>query len=598
MQSGWTTSERINSLYTGDAKNQLTSSIQSIWSRDTNSSESQKLKDTFSAALIFEGLLGRKARERQNLRIHEHMDVDEDLEFRVRHNVFQKGDDFLFNTSNRENFIKIPSANLDQDSVALGLAYNKVSKFFTNYSASSQRGNKTRILDSIIMSAVVDPQPGLLLENVTLVFKNIREKTRSDEHDKILTILTQVGMALSLTGVVLTVISYLQLTDRHSPLCHTRAACVTVAAFMQYFLMASFCWMLVEGIYIYLFVVKVYNITDKIYRYHGFCWGLSATMVAASLVITAGKNGIETFVSDTKKIQDEFLDQLNRHIMEINKSSNAFIPADKTTNYYELSKAQHDKLLHNSITTSYRKSNANTADSINEEAKRIFTNLNLADRTERIATKQAFISLKDHKDNFDNKPSCRLFDPAKTDLGNVSKSILDKVNNSIRTKTSFNQWKNSSEVINWFKHILHKSKHSFIIFVVDNFYPSISESLLLDAINFTKTYLNITPQDTEIIMHCRKSLLFDKDSPWEKENDEFLFDVTMGSYDGAEICDLVVLFILNSLSSTSHNCDIGLYRDDGLALLKNAPGPQAERTRRNSLVSLNGTASPSPSKLT
>ena len=37
--------------------------------------------------------------------------------------------------------------------------------------------------------------------------------------------------------------------------------------------MASFCWMLVEGIYIYLFVVKVYNISDKMYRYHGFCWG-------------------------------------------------------------------------------------------------------------------------------------------------------------------------------------------------------------------------------------------------------------------------------------------------------------------------------------
>ena len=31
--------------------------------------------------------------------------------------------------------------------------------------------------------------------------------------------------------------------------------------------------MLVEGIYIYLFVVKVYNITDKMHRYHGFCWG-------------------------------------------------------------------------------------------------------------------------------------------------------------------------------------------------------------------------------------------------------------------------------------------------------------------------------------
>ena len=52
-----------------------------------------------------------------------------------------------------------------------------------------------------------------------------------------------------------------------------QAGCVAVAALMQYFLMASFCWMLVEGIYIYLFVVKVYNITDKMHRYHGFCWG-------------------------------------------------------------------------------------------------------------------------------------------------------------------------------------------------------------------------------------------------------------------------------------------------------------------------------------
>ena len=52
-----------------------------------------------------------------------------------------------------------------------------------------------------------------------------------------------------------------------------QAGCVAVAALMQYFLMASFCWMLVEGIYIYFFVVKVYNITDKMHRYHCFCWG-------------------------------------------------------------------------------------------------------------------------------------------------------------------------------------------------------------------------------------------------------------------------------------------------------------------------------------
>ena len=42
---------------------------------------------------------------------------------------------------------------------------------------------------------------------------------------------------------------------------------------MQYFLMAAFCWMLIEGIYFYFFVVKVYNINTKMYMYHVISWG-------------------------------------------------------------------------------------------------------------------------------------------------------------------------------------------------------------------------------------------------------------------------------------------------------------------------------------
>ena len=51
-----------------------------------------------------------------------------------------------------------------------------------------------------------------------------------------------------------------------------QGACVAVAALLQYFLMAAFCWMLVEGIYLYLLVVKVYNIKNKTRIYHGFSW--------------------------------------------------------------------------------------------------------------------------------------------------------------------------------------------------------------------------------------------------------------------------------------------------------------------------------------
>ena len=52
----------------------------------------------------------------------------------------------------------------------------------------------------------------------------------------------------------------------------SQGACVAVAALMQYFLMAAFCWMLVEGIYLYLLVVKVYNIESKTTIYHVLSW--------------------------------------------------------------------------------------------------------------------------------------------------------------------------------------------------------------------------------------------------------------------------------------------------------------------------------------
>ena len=105
---------------------------------------------------------------------------------------------------------------------------------------------------------------------------------------------------------------------------------------MQYFLMAAFCWMLIEGIYLYFFVVKVYNINTKMYMYHVISWGefcilkhalvtvtmlsdrqiwcfyavkcsisflslwvgLPVIMVAISLGIAAGKEGLQSYTSD------------------------------------------------------------------------------------------------------------------------------------------------------------------------------------------------------------------------------------------------------------------------------------------------------------
>ncbi|PFX30127.1 Deleted in malignant brain tumors 1 protein [Stylophora pistillata] len=242
-----------------------------------------------------------------------------------------------------------------------------------------------------------------------------------------------------------------------------------------------------------------------------------------------------------RKVSDKFQSQLNEDFKKIINSPKVSIPADKTRNFYKLDRLLHDTLLANRISSTYRRESADALNSINQEAKQIATDLNIEDKTERFSTKQAFITLKDRKESFPNKPTCQLINPAKNGLGKVSKRILDNINNRIRQQTSLNQWKNSMDVTKWFDSIPDKYKHSFTVFDIDNFYPSVTETLLLEAINYAKIFTTITDQDLNIIMHCRKSLLFNHHTAWKKKTNDNMFHVTMGSYDGAEICDLIVM---------------------------------------------------------
>ena len=72
------------------------------------------------------------------------------------------------------------------------------------------------------------------------------------------------------------------------------------------------------------------------------------------------------------------------------------------------------------------------------------------------------------------------------------------------------------------------------------------------------------------------SVLFNDDQTWIKKGSK-MFNVTMGSFDGAEVADLVGLFLLSRLSDLGLN--IGLYRDDGLAVCDLKPR-QAELVRK------------------
>ena len=84
----------------------------------------------------------------------------------------------------------------------------------------------------------------------------------------------------------------------------------------------------------------------------------------------------------------------------------------------------------------------------------------------------------------------------------------------------------------------------------------------------------------QIMYHARKSLLFSNEKPWMKREGK-LFDVTMEAYDGAEVCKLAGIFMLNKISKKYDKNDIGLYRDDGLVVFKNIRGPESERIKKN-----------------
>ena len=93
-----------------------------------------------------------------------------------------------------------------------------------------------------------------------------------------------------------------------------------------------------------------------------------------------------------------------------------------------------------------------------------------------------------------------------------------------------------------FKNIQLRSLNTFTVFEIQEFYPSITKKLLTYALAFAQRYVEIKQNELDLIFHTRKSLLYCKDRPWIKKEGKEEFDVTLGSNDGAETCEIVVLF--------------------------------------------------------
>ena len=268
---------------------------------------------------------------------------------------------------------------------------------------------------------------------------------------------------------------------------------------------------------------------------------------------------------------NDFQKELARDLKNVNSDDHLVVKADKTSNFYRMKPEEYKQLLDKNIQKTYKKAEKKHEEQINKEAKAIAEELGLADRVEAMARRDAFITLKDHKANFQNAPTCRLINPTKSEIGKMAKQILQKIVKNTAVATKVNLWRNTNSVLEWFNAIENKNSAYFVCFDIVDFYPSITEKLLSDAIEFATRHANIAPTDIEIIMHSKKTLLFSGDIPWvKKDTHSGSFDVTMGSYDGAETCELVVVYMLAQLKNFCGNT-IGLYRDDGLAVLHETP---------------------------
>ena len=72
---------------------------------------------------------------------------------------------------------------------------------------------------------------------------------------------------------------------------------------------------------------------------------------------------------------------------------------------YRLCKEEYSNLLQNAITSKYKKTDQHVSANINQKHAR---EVNIIDRIEINSTGNSFITLKDRKENFLNRPTTRL----------------------------------------------------------------------------------------------------------------------------------------------------------------------------------------------
>ena len=159
---------------------------------------------------------------------------------------------------------------------------------------------------------------------------------------------------------------------------------------------------------------------------------------------------------------NNFQEKLKEDIKLIKAESKVFVAADKSSNFYKTEVEDYNKLLENNITKDYKKTNTEAFDKTNKEDAELTHNLDIHDRVFKTTERQCFVTIKDHKPNFKNNTKCRLLNPTKPNIGQLSKVYTERINNDVKKATNLNQWTKTESATTWFANLPTKHKQKFI----------------------------------------------------------------------------------------------------------------------------------------
>ena len=203
-------------------------------------------------------------------------------------------------------------------------------------------------------------------------------------------------------------------------------------------------------------------------------------------------------------VPNNFQTKLKEDIKKIHQTNEIIVSADKTQNKYKIPVDTYKTLLLSYITRDYKKVVYDKVNTTNKKAAKLTDKLEISDRVDKYVESEAYVTIKDTKPNFPSRIQCRLINPAKSNVGQISKIILEKTVQQIKVSRASLLWRSSQEVIHWFQALENKESLTFFKFDVVSFYPSISKKLFSDTIQWAKQQkCKFSAEDIKILYNAR-----------------------------------------------------------------------------------------------